>query len=179
MIATTLEDGGKLDLAEKETITFKLRNTVVIPGGSDTPSTPAEPAAPELPFRGADAERKSTVRTNFCGERSFMKYDFKAVEAKWQKVWQDEHTFHAEIDHSKPKFYALVEFPYPSAAGLHVGHPRSYTALDIVARKKRQCGYNVLYPMGWDAFGLPTENYALTNHLYPAIGTAQPVARSQ
>lgn len=93
-----------------------------------------------------------------------MKYDFKAVEAKWQKVWQDEHTFHAEIDHSKPKFYALVEFPYPSAAGLHVGHPRSYTALDIVARKKRQCGYNVLYPMGWDAFGLPTENYALKNH---------------
>ena len=68
-----------------------------------------------------------------------MKYDFKAVEAKWQKVWEDEHTFHAEIDHTKPKFYALVEFPYPSAAGLHVGHPRSYTALDIVARKKRQC----------------------------------------
>ena len=76
-----------------------------------------------------------------------MKYDFKTVEAKWQKVWEDEDTFHAEIDHSKPKFYALVEFPYPSAAGLHVGHPRSYTALDIVARKKRQCGYNVLYPM--------------------------------
>ena len=68
-----------------------------------------------------------------------MKYDFKTVEAKWQKVWEDEDTFHAEIDHSKPKFYALVEFPYPSAAGLHVGHPRSYTALDIVARKKRQC----------------------------------------
>ena len=106
-----------------------------------------------------------------------MKYDFKAVEAKWQKVWQDEHTFHAEIDHSKPKFYALVEFPYPSAAGLHVGHPRSYTALDIVARKKRQCGYNVLYPMGWDAFGLPTENYALKNHINPEIVTAQNVAR--
>ena len=135
------------------------------------------PAAPELPSRGADAERKSTVRTNFCGERSFMKYDFKAVEAKWQKVWQDEHTFHAEIDHSKPKFYALVEFPYPSAAGLHVGHPRSYTALDIVARKKRQCGYNVLYPMGWDAFGLPTENYALKNHINPEIVTAKNVAR--
>ena len=95
-----------------------------------------------------------------------MKYDFKTVEAKWQKVWEDEDTFHAEIDHSKPKFYALVEFPYPSAAGLHVGHPRSYTALDIVARKKRQCGYNVLYPMGWDAFGLPTENYALKNHIF-------------
>ena len=106
-----------------------------------------------------------------------MKYDFKAVEAKWQKVWQDEHTFHAEIDHSKPKFYALVEFPYPSAAGLHVGHPRSYTALDIVARKKRQCGYNVLYPRGWDAFGLPTENYALKNHINPEIVTAKNVAR--
>ena len=106
-----------------------------------------------------------------------MKYDFKAVEAKWQKVWEDEHTFHAEIDHSKPKFYALVEFPYPSAAGLHVGHPRSYTALDIVARKKRQCGYNVLYPMGWDAFGLPTENYALKNHINPEIVTAKNVAR--
>ena len=105
-----------------------------------------------------------------------MKYDFKAVEAKWQKVWQDEHTFHAEIDHSKPKFYALVEFPYPSAAGLHVGHPRSYTALDIVARKKRQCGYNVLYPMGWDAFGLPTENFAIKNHIHPEIVTAQNVA---
>ena len=106
-----------------------------------------------------------------------MKYDFKSVEAKWQKVWQDEHTFHAEIDHTKPKFYALVEFPYPSAAGLHVGHPRSYTALDIVARKKRQCGYNVLYPMGWDAFGLPTENYALKNHINPEIVTAKNVAR--
>ena len=104
-----------------------------------------------------------------------MKYDFKTVEAKWQKVWADEKTFHAEIDHSKPKFYALVEFPYPSAAGLHVGHPRSYTALDIVARKKRQCGYNVLYPMGWDAFGLPTENYALKNHINPEIVTAQNV----
>ena len=106
-----------------------------------------------------------------------MKYDFKSVEAKWQKVWEDEDTFHVEIDHSKPKFYALVEFPYPSAAGLHVGHPRSYTALDIVARKKRQCGYNVLYPMGWDAFGLPTENYALKNHINPEIVTAQNVAR--
>ena len=93
------------------------------------------------------------------------------------EVWEDEDTFHAEIDHSKPKFYALVEFPYPSAAGLHVGHPRSYTALDIVARKKRQCGYNVLYPMGWDAFGLPTENYALKNHINPEIVTAQNVAR--
>ena len=76
-----------------------------------------------------------------------MKYDYKAVEAKWQKVWEDEKTFHAEIDHKKPKFYALVEFPYPSGAGLHVGHPRSYTALDVVSRKRRKNGYNVLYPM--------------------------------
>ena len=100
-----------------------------------------------------------------------MKYDYKAVEAKWQKVWEDEKTFHAEIDHSKPKFYALVEFPYPSGAGLHVGHPRSYTALDVVSRKRRQNGYNVLYPMGWDAFGLPTENFAMKNHIHPAIVT--------
>ena len=76
-----------------------------------------------------------------------MKYDYKAVEAKWQKVWEDEKTFHVEIDHKKPKFYALVEFPYPSGAGLHVGHPRSYTALDVVSRKRRQNGYNVLYPI--------------------------------
>ena len=106
-----------------------------------------------------------------------MKYDFKAVEAKWQKVWDDENTFAVKIDHSKPKFYALVEFPYPSAAGLHVGHPRSYTALDVVSRKKRMCGYNVLYPMGWDAFGLPTENFAMKNHIHPEIVTKNNVAR--
>ena len=106
-----------------------------------------------------------------------MKYDFKAIEKKWQQVWQDEKTFHVEIDHTKPKFYALVEFPYPSGQGLHVGHPRSYTALDIVARKKRLCGYNVLYPMGWDAFGLPTENYAMKNHIHPEIVTRKNVAR--
>ena len=106
-----------------------------------------------------------------------MKYDFKAIEKKWQQVWQDEKTFHVEIDHAKPKFYALVEFPYPSGQGLHVGHPRSYTALDIVARKKRLCGYNVLYPMGWDAFGLPTENYAMKNHIHPEIVTRKNVAR--
>ena len=106
-----------------------------------------------------------------------MKYDYKAIEKKWQKVWQDEKTFHVEIDHTKPKFYALVEFPYPSGQGLHVGHPRSYTALDIVARKKRLCGYNVLYPMGWDAFGLPTENYAMKNHIHPEIVTRNNVAR--
>ena len=104
-----------------------------------------------------------------------MKYDYKAVEAKWQKVWEDEKTFHAEIDHSKPKFYALVEFPYPSGAGLHVGHPRSYTALDVVSRKRRQNGYNVLYPIGWDAFGLPTENFAMKNHIHPAIVTKKNV----
>ena len=106
-----------------------------------------------------------------------MKYDYKAVEAKWQKTWEDEKTFHVEIDHSKPKFYALVEFPYPSGAGLHVGHPRSYTALDVVSRKRRKNGYNVLYPMGWDAFGLPTENFAMKNHIHPAIVTKKNVDR--
>ncbi len=106
-----------------------------------------------------------------------MKYDFNAVEKKWQKIWQDEKTFAASTDYSKPKFYALVEFPYPSGQGLHVGHPRSYTALDIVARQKRLSGYNVLYPMGWDAFGLPTENYAMKNHIHPEVVTAQNVAR--
>lgn len=100
-----------------------------------------------------------------------MKYDFKAVEKKWQKVWDDENTFAAKQDFTLPKYYALVEFPYPSGQGLHVGHPRSYTALDIVARKKRLQGYNVLYPMGWDAFGLPTENYAMKNHIHPEIVT--------
>ena len=106
-----------------------------------------------------------------------MKYDFKAVESKWQKIWADEKTFAAKLDHSKPKFYALVEFPYPSGQGLHVGHPRSYTALDIVARKKRLAGYNVLYPMGWDAFGLPTENFAMKNHIHPEVVTKNNVAR--
>ncbi len=106
-----------------------------------------------------------------------MKYDYKKVEAKWQKIWDEEKTFHAEIDHSKPKFYGLVEFPYPSAAGLHVGHPRSYTAMDTICRKKRLEGYNVLYPMGWDAFGLPTENFAMKNHIHPEIVTKNNVAR--
>ncbi len=106
-----------------------------------------------------------------------MKYDFKAIEKKWQKKWEDEHTFAAKQDFSLPKFYALVEFPYPSGQGLHVGHPRSYTALDIVARKKRLDGYNVLYPMGWDAFGLPTENFAMKNHIHPEIVTKNNVAR--
>lgn len=106
-----------------------------------------------------------------------MKYDFKQVEQKWQKIWDEKHTFAAKQDYTLPKYYALVEFPYPSGQGLHVGHPRSYTALDIVARKKRLQGYNVLYPMGWDAFGLPTENYAMKNHIHPEIVTAKNVAR--
>ena len=106
-----------------------------------------------------------------------MKYDFKAIEAKWQKRWDDEKSFKAYNDYTKPKYYALVEFPYPSGAGIHVGHPRSYTALDIVARKRRMEGYNVLYPMGWDAFGLPTENFAIKNHIHPAIVTEKNVAR--
>ena len=98
-------------------------------------------------------------------------YNHKTIEKKWQQVWQDEKAFAATNDYSKPKYYALVEFPYPSGQGLHVGHPRPYTALDIVARKRRMQGYNVLYPMGWDAFGLPTENYAIKNKIHPRIVT--------
>ena len=106
-----------------------------------------------------------------------MKYDHKQVEKKWQGIWDEAHCFEAENGGDKEKFYALVEFPYPSGQGLHVGHPRSYTALDIVARKKRMQGYNVLYPMGWDAFGLPTENYAIKNHVHPAEVTKKNIAR--
>ncbi len=106
-----------------------------------------------------------------------MKYDHKLVEKKWQDIWDEAHCFEAENGGEKQKFYALVEFPYPSGQGLHVGHPRSYTALDIVARKKRMQGYNVLYPMGWDAFGLPTENFAIKNHIHPAEVTKKNVAR--
>ncbi|MCI9414861.1 MAG: leucine--tRNA ligase [Clostridiales bacterium] len=106
-----------------------------------------------------------------------MKYDPSAIEKKWQKIWDEEHTFAASDDTSKPKFYALVEFPYPSGQGLHVGHPRPYTALDTVARKRRLQGYNVLFPMGWDAFGLPTENFAIKNHIHPEIVTKNNVAR--
>ncbi len=100
-----------------------------------------------------------------------MKYQFAEIEKKWQDIWDKENTFAAKDDYTTPKFYALVEFPYPSGQGLHVGHPRSYTALDIVSRKRRLQGYNVLYPMGWDAFGLPTENYAIKNHIHPEIVT--------
>ena len=98
-------------------------------------------------------------------------YNPNAIEKKWQKIWDEDKTFHSEIDHDKEKFYGLVEFPYPSGQGLHVGHPRPYTALDVVSRKRRLEGYNVLYPMGWDAFGLPTENYAIKNKIHPAIVT--------
>ncbi|KNF09209.1 leucine--tRNA ligase LeuS [Gottschalkia purinilytica] len=104
-------------------------------------------------------------------------YNPKAIEKKWQDIWDEKGTFHALDDKSKPKFYALIEFPYPSGQGLHVGHPRPYTALDIVSRKRRLQGYNVLYPMGWDAFGLPTENYAIKNKIHPKKVTEQNVAR--
>ena len=106
-----------------------------------------------------------------------MKYNHKPVEGKWQKIWEDKGVFHAEDNSEKEKFYALIEFPYPSGQGLHVGHPRPYTALDTVARKRRLQGYNVLYPIGWDAFGLPTENYAIKNHIHPEIVTKQNIAR--
>ena len=106
-----------------------------------------------------------------------MKYDFGAIEKKWQDIWEEKGVFYASDDYSRPKFYPLVEFPYPSGQGLHVGHPRSYTALDIVARKRRLEGYNVLYPMGWDAFGLPTENFAIQHSIHPRQVTRQNVAR--
>lgn len=106
-----------------------------------------------------------------------MKYDFTDIEKKWQKRWDEEKTFAARLDKSKKKYYALVEFPYPSGQGLHIGHPRPYTAMDIVARKRRMQGYSVLFPIGWDAFGLPTENYAIKNHIHPAIVTERNIAR--
>ena len=106
-----------------------------------------------------------------------MKYEHQPIEGKWQKRWEEEGVFHASNETDKPKYMALVEFPYPSGQGLHVGHPRSYTALDIVSRKRRMQGYNVLYPIGWDAFGLPTENFAIKNHIHPAIVTEKNIAR--
>ena len=105
-----------------------------------------------------------------------IEYNFSEIEKKWQDIWDKKQTFAAKDDYSLPKFYGLVEFPYPSGQGLHVGHPRSYTAIDIVSRKKRLEGYNVLYPMGWDAFGLPTENYAIKNHIHPSIVTENNIA---
>ena len=106
-----------------------------------------------------------------------MNYDYKSIEAKWQQKWDEANAFEAKQDFTLPKYYALVEFPYPSGQGLHVGHPRPYTALDIVSRKKRMQGYNVLFPMGWDAFGLPTENYAIKNKIHPKIVTEKNIAR--
>ena len=106
-----------------------------------------------------------------------MKYDHTGMEAKGQKQWEEKGVFHASNDSDKPKYYTLIEFPYPSGQGLHVGHPRSYTALDIVARKRRLMGYNVLYPIGWDAFGLPTENFAIKNHVHPEVVTKKNIAR--
>lgn len=105
-----------------------------------------------------------------------MLYNYSEIEKKWQEIWDEKQTFAAKKDYTLPKFYGLVEFPYPSGQGLHVGHPRSYTALDIIARKKRLQGYNVLYPMGWDAFGLPTENFAIKNHIHPSIVTENNIA---
>ena len=100
-----------------------------------------------------------------------MKYDFTAIEQKWHKIWDEKQLYKAETGGDKKKFYALIEFPYPSGAGLHVGHARPYTAMDAIARKHRMQGENVLFPMGYDAFGLPTENYAIKNHIHPAIVT--------
>ena len=100
-----------------------------------------------------------------------MRYDFAAIEKKWQDRWEESKPYTAVTDGDKPKFYGLIEFPYPSAAGLHVGHPRPFTAMDIITRKKRMEGYNVLFPIGFDAFGLPTENFAIKNHIHPAIVT--------
>ena len=100
-----------------------------------------------------------------------MEYKFSEIEKKWQDIWEKEEAFKAKNDFSKPKFYGLIEFPYPSGNGLHVGHPKSNTAIDIICRKRRMEGYNVLYPIGWDAFGLPTENYAIKNKIHPAIVT--------
>ncbi|MEG1426877.1 MAG: leucine--tRNA ligase, partial [Oscillospiraceae bacterium] len=106
-----------------------------------------------------------------------MKYNHKEVEPKWQAEWEKAGVFHADNNSGKPKFFGLVEFPYPSGEGLHVGHPRPYTALDVIARKRRLEGYNVLYPIGWDAFGLPTENYAIKHHIHPTEVTKRNIAR--
>ncbi|MBQ8266847.1 MAG: class I tRNA ligase family protein, partial [Clostridia bacterium] len=106
-----------------------------------------------------------------------MKYNYTEIEKKWQKIWDENKTFAAKDDYTLPKFYGLVEFPYPSGQGLHVGHPRSYTALDIISRKRRMQNYNVLYAIGWDAFGLPTENFAMKNKIHPSIITKNNISR--
>ena len=105
-----------------------------------------------------------------------MKYDFQAIEKKWQARWEEEKPFAAVTGDPRPKFYGLIEFPYPSGQGLHVGHPRPFTAMDIICRKRRMQGYNVLFPIGFDAFGLPTENYAIKNHIHPAVVTKNNIA---
>lgn len=105
-----------------------------------------------------------------------MKYNYSEIEKKWQKKWEDENVFKAVTGSDKPKYYTLVEFPYPSGAGLHVGHPRGYTAMDIISRKRRMEGYNVLFPIGWDAFGLPTENYAIKTGIHPRVATDKNIA---
>ena len=105
------------------------------------------------------------------------RYEFKSIDKKWQDIWDEKEAFKAVTGSPKPKYYALVEFPYPSGQGLHIGHPRPYTAMDVISRKKRMQGYNVLFPMGWDAFGLPTENYAIKNKVQPHIVTEKNIAR--
>ena len=105
-----------------------------------------------------------------------MKYDFSAIEQKWQKYWDEHDSFKAVTGSPKPKFYALVEFPYPSGAGMHVGHIKAYSGLEVISRKRRMQGYNVLYPIGWDAFGLPAENFAIKNKVHPSIVTEKNVA---
>ena len=105
-----------------------------------------------------------------------MNYDFAAIEKKWQANWEKTKPYAAITGDPRPKFYGLIEFPYPSGQGLHVGHPRPFTAIDIVTRKKRMEGYNVLFPIGYDAFGLPTENYAIKNHIHPTIVTKNNIA---
>ena len=127
-------------------------------------------------LHGGKRPKKAVINSIKIQEEKMKGYDFTAIEKKWQDIWDEKKPFAAANDYTKPKYYALVEFPYPSGQGLHVGHPRSYTALDIVARKKRMQGYNVLYPMGWDAFGLPTENFAIKNHIHPEIVTKNNVA---
>ena len=106
-----------------------------------------------------------------------MKYFFKKIEPKWQAKWEESKVFEAKDNSDKPKFYGLVEFPYPSGAGMHVGHIKAYSSLEVISRKRRMEGYNVLFPIGFDAFGLPTENYAIKNHIHPEIVTKKNIAR--
>lgn len=106
-----------------------------------------------------------------------MKYDFKQIEKKWQDNWEKQHIFQASDDFAKPKFYGLVEFPYPSGVGMHVGHIKAYSGMEVICRKRRMQGYNVLFPMGWDAFGLPTENYAVKTGIHPRVATDENIVR--